>query len=88
MKAMEWCRFVIQRALEYDPDLFVLLQEMLATRRETRALIRELIQGRELTAERFNFLIRETEEKKQSLALKAVQQAREAASRLPSEDQK
>jgi hypothetical protein len=86
LNAHEWCRVVILRGLDYDPDLFILLQEILATRRETRSLIRELIAGGELTAERFNFLMRETDEKKESLARKAIQQAREAANRLPREE--
>ncbi len=83
MKTMEWCRLAIHRALSCDPDLLVLLREVVATRRETRALVKELIQRGELSTERFNFLISETEEKKTQLAQRVLEQARKSASLLP-----
>jgi hypothetical protein len=83
IKASEWCRLVVQRALDYDPDLLVLLREVVATRRETRALVKELIQHGELSTERFNFLMNDTEEKKEALAHKVLEQAHKSLNRLP-----
>jgi hypothetical protein len=83
LKAHEWCRTVLLRALDYDADLLVLLREVIATRRETRALVKELIQRGELSTDRFQFLISETEEKKVALAERVLEQARKSASLLP-----
>jgi hypothetical protein len=82
-KASEWCRLVVQRALDYDPDLLVLLREVIGTRRETRALVKELIQYGKLSTDRFNFLVTETEEKKGALAQKVLEQARKSRNWLP-----
>ncbi|MFZ0588843.1 MAG: hypothetical protein WAM39_00015 [Bryobacteraceae bacterium] len=83
LKSVDWCRRVLTQALNYDPDLLILLREVVATRRETRALVKELIQRGELSTERFNFLVTETEEKKEGLAQKVLEQARRSANRLP-----
>jgi hypothetical protein len=83
LKPMEWCRLAIQRSLDYDPDLLVLLREVVATRRETRALVKELIQYGKLSTDRFNFLVTETEEKKEALAQKVLEQARKSRNWLP-----
>jgi antitoxin component of RelBE/YafQ-DinJ toxin-antitoxin module len=83
LKASEWCRLVVQRALDYDPDLLVLLREVIGTRRETRALVKELIQYGKLSTDRFNFLVTETEEKKEALAQKVLEQARKSRNWLP-----
>lgn len=83
LKPHEWCRAALLRALDYDPDLLLLLREVVATRRETRALVKELIQRGELSTERFNFLMNETEEKKSQLAEKVLEQARKSLNRLP-----
>jgi hypothetical protein len=79
----DWCRRVLAAALDYDPDLLILLREVVATRRETRALLKELIQRGELSTERFHFLMNDTEEKKGQLAERVLEQARKSLNRLP-----
>jgi hypothetical protein len=80
---VEWCRNVLTASLWFDQNLYLLLCEVVATRRETRALVKELIQRGELSTERFNFLMSETEGKKEALAEKVLEQARKSLDRLP-----
>jgi hypothetical protein len=83
LKPVDWCRRVLNAALDYDPDFLILLREVVATRRETRALVKELIQRGELSTERFHFLMNESEAKKDALAEKVLEQARKSLKRLP-----
>jgi hypothetical protein len=83
LSTVEWCRDVLYGALGYDPDLLILLREIVATRRETRALLKELIQHGELSTERFHFLMNESEAKKDALAEKVLERARRSLNRLP-----
>jgi hypothetical protein len=82
LKASEWCREVLMNALDYDPSLMLLLREILAVRLEARLLVR-LVRGEELSSERLNFLLKDTDEKKYSLAEKLLAKDRTAARKLP-----
>ena len=84
--SVDWCRSVLNRALEFDADLFILLREVVATRLDTRALLREQLQFGKLTAERFAALIRESNETKEGVAQKVLAEGRKAANLLPSGD--
>jgi hypothetical protein len=78
----DWCRRTLARALDYDPSLMLLLREILAVRLEARLLVR-LVRGEELSSERLNFLLKDTDEKKYSLAEKLLAKDRTAARKLP-----
>jgi hypothetical protein len=83
---VDWCRSVLNRALEFDSDLYILLREVVATRLDTRALVREQLQFGKLTAERFAALMRESNDSKESVAQKVLAEGRKAANLLPSGD--
>jgi hypothetical protein len=86
LKPHEWARAALLRTLDFDPDLFILLREVVATRLDTRLLLREQLQYGKLTTERFSFLMTESNQSKEEVAQKVLAEGRRAANSLPQGD--
>ena len=85
MKPSEWCRKVPMNALDCDPGVMLLLREIAGIRLETRFLMRSLVRGEDMSAERFNFLMKDATEKKYAMAERILAEGRTAARKLPPE---